>query len=257
MLVSKIVVGQTIEINFRAAVRLVIDALPALFFDGAALIVEIRLGDVQRAHAIGFEVQREIELVLGQLLEINRTVLAGCAVHIAAIVQYGDEMLAFSYVGGALKHHVLEQVREPGVPRHLIAASHVVSDVYRIHRGAMIGDQNHPQAVIEASLVQCQLGHGDIAVSPCRSRAEPNGKQRHKHYLPSSFGRHRLPPLLARSRVHSASLGCSLTIPRMPWAGYPMFAAQQSAANCGQSSRAACIFENCPRELSSNRRDEV
>ena len=70
-----------------AAVRLVVDAQPALFLDGVALVVEVLLGDDQRAHAIGFEEQRELELIGRQRLEVQRPIVVGRAVHRAAVVE--------------------------------------------------------------------------------------------------------------------------------------------------------------------------
>ena len=140
MLVSEVVVRKAVEIQFRAPVRLVVDALAAFFFHGIALVVEIGLGDVKRAHAVGFQVQAEVELVLGQLFEVDRAVFTGGAVHVAAIVEHEDEMLAFADICRALEHHVLEQVSEAGAARKFVATAHVVGDVDSVDRGAMVWD---------------------------------------------------------------------------------------------------------------------
>ena len=54
MLVSEVVVRKAVEIQLRAPVRLVVDALAAFLFHGIALVVEIGLRHVKRAHAVGF-----------------------------------------------------------------------------------------------------------------------------------------------------------------------------------------------------------
>ena len=129
MLVCEIVVGEAVHIQLRPSVGLIVDSLAALFLHCIALVVQIRLGDVERAHAVGFEKQSQIHLVFRQLFEIGGAVFIRRAVHFAAVVEDEDEMLSLAHVLRAFKHHVLEQVRESGASRALVAAAHVVADV--------------------------------------------------------------------------------------------------------------------------------
>ena len=170
MLVGEIVVGEAVDIEFGVAIGLVVNALAALFLHGVALVVEIRLRDVQRAHAVGFEEKPQIELIFRQLLEISGAVFVGGAVHVAAVVEHQDEMLAFADVLRALKHHVLEKVREAGVAGAFVAAAHVVGNVNRIDGRAVVGNQNHAQAVVELRVAQIELRHiylGTVATGAC------------------------------------------------------------------------------------------
>ena len=157
MLVREIVVGKIVHIQFRPAVGLIVDALPPFFLHRVALVVQIRLRDVQRLHAVCFQEQPEIELIFRQLLEIGRAVLVRGAVHSAAVVQHLDEMFALAHVCRALKHHVLEEMRKSRAPRPLVAASDVVANVYGIHRRAMVRHQNHAQPVVELHFAKFKL----------------------------------------------------------------------------------------------------
>ena len=64
----------------EAHVRLVVDALTALFHHRLALVLEVLLRDRERAHAVRFEPQAEREVVAGQRLKVVRPVVAGGAV---------------------------------------------------------------------------------------------------------------------------------------------------------------------------------
>ena len=68
-----------------AAVRLVVPPEPALFLHCVALVVEVVLRDLERPHAVGFEENPEVELIGRQRLEVERAVLVGRAVHVAAV----------------------------------------------------------------------------------------------------------------------------------------------------------------------------
>ena len=152
VLVAEVVVGEVVDLQFGLAVRLVVDAQPALVLHGVPLIVEIGLVDGQRAHPVAFEVKREVELVLGKLLEIVGAVFVGRAVHAAAVVQDQDEVLTLADVFGPLEHHVLKKMGEARPPGPLIARAHVVSDGNGKDRGRMIGRDDHSQSVRQALL---------------------------------------------------------------------------------------------------------
>jgi hypothetical protein len=100
-------------------------------------------------HAVRFEEKSEIQLVRGQHFKVVGAILAGGAIHTAAIFLDELQVLALADVGRPLEHHVFEQVREAGVPRLLDAGSHVVHNGDRGHRRAAIFHQQHPQAIAE------------------------------------------------------------------------------------------------------------
>src|SRR5882672_653888 len=70
MLVGEVVVHRLLKFLAGLAVGLIIKPPPPLFLDGVALRVEVVLGNVQIAHAIGFEKQNHVELIL--FLEADR-----------------------------------------------------------------------------------------------------------------------------------------------------------------------------------------
>ena len=160
MLVCEVGIEQLVEVLVGLAVRLVVDAQPALFLHGLALVVELGLRDLQRAHAIGFQEQRQLELIRRQHLEVQRQVVAGGAVHRAAVGEHLVEVLAVADVARALEHHVLEQVREAGAARPLVARADVVGDVDRDHRRAVVLDELHAQAVGERDFLELDADAG-------------------------------------------------------------------------------------------------
>ena len=82
--VGGVVVGELVAHLERPPVRLVVDAQPPLFLHRVPLVLEVLSRDLERSHPVGFEKQREIELVGRQGLVIDRPVLAGRPVHVAA-----------------------------------------------------------------------------------------------------------------------------------------------------------------------------
>ena len=156
----RVLVGEVLERELvadleRAAVGLVVDAEPPLFLHGVALVVEVRLGDVERPHAVGLEEEREIELVGGQDLVVERPILVGRPVHRAAVGEDEMRVLAGADVRGALEHHVLEEVREPGAALALVARADVVVDRDGEDRRRVIFRDDHAQPVLE-------LGVGEL-----------------------------------------------------------------------------------------------
>ena len=117
--------------------------------EALALIVELRLRDLERAHAVRFQEQRELELIRRQRLEVQRQVAAGGAVHRAAVGEHLVEVLAVADVVRSLEHHVLEQVGEAGAPGSFVARADVVSDVQCDDRCAVVLDELYTQAVGE------------------------------------------------------------------------------------------------------------
>ena len=90
MLVSEVVICRREKRFKRTTVGLVVVTLAPLFLNCRSLIVEVRLINRQRAHAVRFEEQTEIQLVCGQRLEIHRAVGRRVAVHPATVVFNND-----------------------------------------------------------------------------------------------------------------------------------------------------------------------
>ena len=153
MFVRKIVVGEVFENFVRLSIRLIIHAQAPLFLDRAALVVEIRLRDSQRPHAVGFEEQRHVELIGRHALVIIRRVVAGGAVHVAAVHVHEDQVFAFAHVLRALEHHVFKEVRKSRVACLLVSRSDVVGDAERYRWRRMVFREHDAQTVLQRVLL--------------------------------------------------------------------------------------------------------
>ena len=128
MPVGGVVEGLLVDRFARPAVGLVVAPLAALFLNGVPLVVEVLFDDIERPHPIGFEEERQIELIRGQRVVIERALLVRRAVHASAVAEDGEEVLAGTDVRRALEHHVLEQMREAAAPVPFVARADVVDD---------------------------------------------------------------------------------------------------------------------------------
>src|SRR5262249_20017055 len=108
MLVSEIVVHRFAELLEQFTVGLIVQPETALLLNGVTLVVEVLFRNVEAAHAVGFQIEHEVELIIGQLLEIKGALFTGRTVHLPAVSLYQNEMLTLADVLGALEHHVLE-----------------------------------------------------------------------------------------------------------------------------------------------------
>ena len=101
----------------EAAVRLVVDAHPPLFFDHLALAHERLVVDAERRHAVGFEPEHERQILRRRRLPERRLVLGRERVALSAD-RRNHRRVAFRLdVLRALEHQVLEQMREAGAAR--------------------------------------------------------------------------------------------------------------------------------------------
>ena len=169
MLVSEVVICRREKRFKRTTVRLVVVTLAPLFLNCRSLIVEVRLVNGQRAHAVRFEEQTEIQLVCGQRLEIHRAVGRRVAVHPATVVCNNDEVFSLAHVFRALEHHVFEQMRETRPALTLIAGAYIVSDDDRVRGRGVILRQDHSQAILEFV-----LGEADGLSQGGRQNEQPN-----------------------------------------------------------------------------------
>ncbi len=153
MLVGEVIEDQALH-HFRSlAVGLVVDAQPALFLHRVALIVQVRLVHRERAHAVRFKEQAQIELVGGEGFEIIGTILGRSAVHVAAIVFHQNHVLALAHVLGAFEHHVLEKVRESGMAHSLAVRADVVGDGDGVSGRGVIHGHDDAEPVVELVLL--------------------------------------------------------------------------------------------------------
>ena len=82
-----------------------------------ALGVDLLGIEEQVLHAVGFEVDDEVELVGGDVDVVRRHVLRGERVVLAAVLLDEPRELRGPVLRRALEHHVLEEVRDAGAPR--------------------------------------------------------------------------------------------------------------------------------------------
>ena len=132
-------------------VRRVVDAQPALLLHGLALVVEVRVGDGERAHAVGLEPEREVEPVRRHRLVVVGAVLGGAPVEAPAGPLEQRHVVALPHVLRALEHHVLEEVREAAASFDLTARADVIPDVDRHERCGvvLVDDYREPVAELE------------------------------------------------------------------------------------------------------------
>ena len=152
MLVSEVVVEQSLHDFAALAVSHIVNAQPTLFLHGIALIVQIHFVDDEAAHPVCFEKEREVELIGGQRVEVGGAVFIGRAVHRAAVVEDEIKMLARADVLRAFEHHVLEEVREARSSWALVARADVVGDVYCDDGRALVLNRDDTQAVLQLRL---------------------------------------------------------------------------------------------------------
>ena len=150
-------IGRVLETHFEQPqksvhVGLIVVTQALFFLDGFALIVEVLLRHVQRAHAIAFQPKRQWQFTRRQSLEIIRALARGRAVHRAAGVRDELKVRGFRNVLGALKHHVLEQMRESGAAFGFVARTDVIVNADGNDRHGLILIEDDPQSVIESEL---------------------------------------------------------------------------------------------------------
>ena len=141
--------GQDLE---RAAVRLVVDTLPAFVLHDVALCNELCRVELveQEPHAVGFNPEDALEIVGRDGLIVVRAVVARGAVVRHTADPFGQPVVqAIRNVQRAGEHHVLEHVRESRVAQHLVLAADVVPDVHGDLRRGVIWREDDVETVRE------------------------------------------------------------------------------------------------------------
>ncbi len=131
----------------KTAVGLVEHVDAHFFFHDVALVAQIFVVHLQRAHAVGLEPQDALQRIRGHRLVVIRDVIVRRAVqHAAGRIDQLD-VHHFPGVGRALKHHVLEQMSEAAAAARLDAKPDIVIDAHRSHRRCAVRRNDHAQAV--------------------------------------------------------------------------------------------------------------
>ena len=88
---------------------------------------------------------------------VLRAVGSSETIHAASIVLNQHEMFTFADILGALKHHVLEEVREPAVPLRLEPEADFVIHAHGYNRRCRIRRNDHAQAILERGALNWNL----------------------------------------------------------------------------------------------------
>ena len=171
------------------AVRPVVVRPALLVLHDLALVVEVLLRErvEERAHAIGLEPERELELVARQGLEVVRAVEPRRAVHRPAGGLDESDVLGLPDVCGALEHDVLEEVGEARLAGHFVLRADVVPDVHRDDRCEVILGDDESEAV-GLALVGERHG-GDRHAPDCTVRGPIRGPAAPRAAGPRGSGR--------------------------------------------------------------------
>ena len=118
--------------------------------DHRHLRVEILGGDEGVDHAVGFEVEGPLQVVLrgGEGFEVVGAVVGGGAVRAGPPLR--ELLRDVRMVGRPLEHQVLEEVCHPGLAVRLVSRPYVVRDVDSRAGLAGVGEKEEAQAVVEA-----------------------------------------------------------------------------------------------------------
>ena len=170
-------------------VRPVVVRPALLVLHDLALVVEVLLRErvEERAHAIGLEPERELELVARQGLEVVRAVEPRRAVHRPAGGLDESDVLGLPDVCGALEHDVLEEVGEARLAGHFVLRADVVPDVHRDDRCEVILGDDESEAV-GLALVGERHG-GDRHAPDCTVRGPIRGPAAPRAAGPRGSGR--------------------------------------------------------------------
>ena len=139
--------GGGAQIFLQVTVGLIFDTDAALFLDDLTLGFKIFLGDVEAAHAVGFEPQDSFEIVAGEgLVEIGG-VVAGFSV-VETADGFNDAGMLFSGdVRGTLEHQMLEEMGEAGMAGLFVFRADVIPDLKIDDWDGVIFEKDDLQAI--------------------------------------------------------------------------------------------------------------
>ena len=190
-------VNQRVHRLFHAALDAVVGAHAALFFDHLALFDHVGGIELQVAHAVRLDVQDQRQILRRRSDVVKREVVAGPGVVVRADVAQSGRKRINVVPGRALEHHVLEEVRQARLPRHLVLRADLVPRLHVDHRRRTIGQQQHGQPVGQLILLDRNLdGARQVdaqrprraAASPAASgqRSQTSGNLRERRIVPSA-----------------------------------------------------------------------
>ncbi len=158
------------------AIGLVVDTLGPFVLDGGTLDLELLLAHrvEQEAHAIRLQPEHLLQLVGRHCLVVVGAIPVGGAVHVATGLVDDPHVLLIPHVLGALEHHVLEEVGEPGLAHRLAGRADVIGDVEVHQRIGLVRRQDHGQAVVEPVHL---VGNAEFAFLLDLLRHQSGGRQ--------------------------------------------------------------------------------
>nr|GFA64401.1 hypothetical protein [Tanacetum cinerariifolium] len=113
----------------------------------AELAVQVLLGNEGVDHAVGFQVERPLQILVGsgESFEVVGAVVPGRAIGAGAVL--GQLLRHVGVLGRALKHHVLQQVGHAAFAVAFVPRAHQVGDIDGSRGLRLVGKQQHPQPV--------------------------------------------------------------------------------------------------------------
>ena len=173
------------------AVRLVQHVDAHLALDDLLLVLQVLRADVEAAHAVGLRPEHGLEHVRRNDLEVVREVEPRGSVEQAAVRLDEPDELHLSEIGGALEHHVLEQVREPGAVLRLVPEADVVVHGHRHRRRRRVAREHDLEAVRQL-VVLTGTWRRPCAGGGCAWRAASPGANRSATQAASASGNGRM-----------------------------------------------------------------
>jgi hypothetical protein len=149
----------------RRRVGHVVHAHVLLFFDRLALVLEVGVGDLQRAEPVRLEPEAELEVLAREVVVVHRHVVRGAGVVVAADALHEGEVAHRRHVLAALEHHVFEKVGEAGAALDLVARADVIKQGHVERRRGVVLDHEHAQAVGQVEVLDrhVEAGAGVLA----------------------------------------------------------------------------------------------
>ncbi len=135
---------QRLELLLHQAEDRVLGPQPALLLHHLPLLLERVLGQPERAHPIGLEVDHGLERVGREVLVVGGHVVRRVGVGVAAArLEHAVELLR-AVPARAVEHHVLEEVADPRDPEPLVPRAHLEEGVVADGGGAPFGHDPDP-----------------------------------------------------------------------------------------------------------------
>ena len=144
------------ELEFGGRIGLVLVALAPLFQHRLALGLPVRGVDLEVREALRLQPQRQLQRWLGHDLVEVRAIRRRVGVEHRADGFQILEMLHLSDLVGALEHHVLEEVRQPGQAGLLVARADIDHEADGDQRRGAVGLHHDAHAVVERKARQLQ-----------------------------------------------------------------------------------------------------